>query len=95
MVWIIFLFNPSFVLLSFSFLTSWVWSLGYPVSSTWPSRQCRAWTPSHGMSLKLNQTLVATPTSYDPPLPQHILAGISDCRSIVLWLSWSRFLFIA
>ena len=33
-------------------------SLGYPVFDSWPSSQCQAWAPPHGVSFRLNQTLV-------------------------------------
>lgn len=32
--------------------------LGYLVSVSWPSGLCKAWTPSLGMGLRLNQTFV-------------------------------------
>lgn len=34
------------------------WSLGYPVSDAYSSRQCGAWAPSSGADLKLNQTFL-------------------------------------
>lgn len=31
--------------------------LGYPVSDSWPSRQCKAWILSPNVGFKLNQTV--------------------------------------
>lgn len=72
---------PSFLLCFFqSFLpflfACCIWfyprSLGYPFSSSWRSRQCRAWTSSGSMGFKLNQCM-AIPTFSQLPLPHHIL----------------------
>lgn len=70
-------------LIFFLFLASCVWfyprSLGYPVSHSWPSKQYLARTPSSGISLKLNQTLVGHSQRschsymFMPALLQHIL----------------------
>lgn len=60
-------------------------SLRYPVSDSWPSRQCLAWAPSRGIGLNLDQS----PTKSEPPLPYHILqAGWTVGRSKILWLGW-------
>lgn len=34
------------------------WTQGYPFSSFWPTRQRRAWTPSHGVGHKLYKSFI-------------------------------------
>ena len=56
---------------SFVVLIYYPRSLGYPISDSWPSRQCRIWLLSHGISLKQNIEMV-TPTISVSTLPQHL-----------------------
>ena len=63
-------------------------SLGHPVSDCWLSRQCRAWTPSGGMDLKLKQSLVSHFHQFCLTIAAAHLAGRTDGRLKVSWLGW-------
>jgi hypothetical protein len=51
-------------------------------------RQCHRWAPSCGIGLKLDQSLLSTPTSSVPSLPQHILQAEQVVGQTFLWLGW-------
>lgn len=69
-----------FFLYLFIYWASHVWfyrrSLGFPFSSSWPFKQCRARAPSHCMGLQLNQTLVGHPHKFCATLAQAHLSGL-------------------
>lgn len=61
-------------------------SLGFLVT-----QQCQVWIPSPRLDIQSNQTLVVTPTSFVPPLPQHNLQAGHHCISRSLWLGCCLF----
>lgn len=77
---------------SFFPFDSYVWfysrSQHSPVYGSWPSKQCRAWTPSHGMGLKLTQALVVNSHKFFTMIVLIHLADRTDGWSKILWLCW-------
>lgn len=74
----------------FSIYRVWLYlrSLGYPVSGSLSSRQCRLWFPSRDMGLKLNPNLVGHSHKFWVSIAPTLLADRTDCRLRVLWQSW-------
>lgn len=61
-------------------------SLDYLASASWPSKQCQACVPSHGIGLKLDQSEVGHFYKFCTTITPAHLAFRIDCKSKVLWV---------